>query len=128
MYDKIKAQTDFSLSRAALAMGSIGAVMGAASAAAKNISMIKNNEIGGVEAAKSVLKESAGVGLATATATAVIGSVVSRSSFFSILGFAVVATGTKMLWDKTAYPGKKALPILKPELKSETDPEEEKNL
>jgi len=126
MYDKIKAQTDSSLSRVVFVMGGVGAVTGAASAAAKNISLIKNNEIGKVEAAKSVLKESAGVGLATAAATAVIGTISIRSSFFSILGFAVVATGTKMLWDKAAYPEKKALPMLKPELKPETDPEEEK--
>ncbi len=127
MYDKIKAQTDFSLSRAVLAMGGVGAVMGAVSSAAKNISMIKKNEIGGVEATKSVLKESAGVGLATAAATVVIGAVVPRNSFFSILGFAVVASGTKILWDKAGYPEKKALPMPKPALKSETDSEEEKS-
>ena len=128
MYDKIKAQTDFSLPRVVFAMGGIGAVMGATSAAAKNISMLKKNEIGKVEAAKSVLKESAGVGLATAAGTVAVGVVPLRSGFFSILIFAVVATGTKMLWDKAAYPEKKVLPIPKPSLKSETDPEEEKSL
>ncbi len=126
MYDKIKAQTGFSLSRVAFAMGGVGAIMGATSAAAKNISMVKKNEIGGIEAAKSVLKESAGVGLATATATVVIGVVSPKSSFLSILGFAVIATGTKMLWDKGAYSEKKALPGLKSELKPETDSEEKK--
>ena len=125
MYDKIKAQTDFSLPRVVFAMGGIGAVMGATSAAAKNISMLKKNEIGKVEAAKSVLKESAGVGLATAAATAVIGTVSSRSSFFSILGFAVVATGTKMLWDRAVYP-EKVLPMLKPELEEKKILDEKK--
>ena len=128
MYDKIKAQTDCSLPRAAFAIGGVGAVIGATSAAAKNISMIKKDEIGGAEAAKSVLKESAGVGLATAAGTVAVGVVPLRSGFFSILMFAVVATGTKMLWDKAAYPEKKVLPIPKPSLKSETDPEEEKSL
>ena len=130
MYDKIKAQTDFSLPRVVFAMGGIGAVMGATSAAAKNISMLKKNEIGKVEAAKSVLKESAGVGLATAAATVVIGALSPRSGFFSILGFAVVATGAKMLWDKAAYPEKKALPMLKSEteLEEEEKKEEKKSL
>jgi hypothetical protein len=121
MYDKIKAQPVFPLSGVAFAMGGIGAVVGAASAAAKNISMIKKNEIDGVEAVKTVLKESAGVGLAAAAATAVTVAVAPRSGFFSILGFALVATGTKMLWDKAAYPEKKALAMMEPELQSETD-------
>jgi hypothetical protein len=63
-----------------------------------------------------------------ASATVIIGAVLPRSGFFSILGFALVATGTKMLWNRVAYPEKKALAIKEPELKSETDLEEkEKN-
>ena len=120
MYDQIKTQPVSSVSRAFFGMGYVGAVMGATSAAAKNIPMVKNNELDRAEAVKIVLKESAGVGLAAAVATAVVGTVAPRSGFLSILGFAAVTTGVKMLWDKAAYSDsdKASLQMTKPEITS----------
>ena len=119
MYDQIKTQPVSSVSRAFFGIGCLGAVIGAASAAAKNIPMVKNNELDRTEAVKIVLKESAGVGLAAAAATAVVGTVAPRSGFFSILGFAAVTTGVKMLWDKATYFDKASLPVIKSGIKSD---------
>ncbi len=122
MYDKIKTQPVSSISRAFFGMGCVGAVIGGASAAAKNIPMVKNGEIDRSQAVKAILKESAGVGLAATAATAVVGTVAPRSGFFSILGFAAITVGTKMLWDKAAYPDKASLPMAKSEIKPEAEP------
>ncbi len=124
MYDNIKQQTAFPLSRSVYVMGGVGSVIGAASAAATNVVMVKNDEIDKSEAVKNVLKESVGAGLAAAAATVVIGAAAPRSSFLSIVGFAVVATGAKILWDKAASPVKQALP----ETKSKDKNEEKKSL
>jgi len=118
MSDKINTQPVSLASRAFFGMGCLGAIIGAASAAAKNIPMVKNNEIKRTEAVKIVLKESAGVGLATAAATAVVGTVAPRSGVFSLLGFTAVTAGVKMLWDKAASSNKVSLPMTKPEIAS----------
>ena len=120
IYDKTKKQTAFSVSRASFAMGGVGAVIGAATAAAKNIPMAKNDEIGRTEAVKNILKESAGVGLATAAGTAVAAIIMPRSGFFSLLGFVTVATGTKILLDKVVYSDKSLLPAKKSESKPDS--------
>ena len=118
MSDQIKTQSVSLASRAFFGMGCVGAVIGAASAAAKNIPMVKNNEIKRTEAIKIVLKESAGVGLATAAATAAVGVVAPRSGIFSILGFTAVATGVKMLWDKASSSDKTFQPVITSEVTS----------
>jgi len=128
MYDQIKTQPVSSVSRAFFGMGCVGAVIGAASAAAKNIPMVKNNELDRTEAVKIVLKESAGVGLAAAAATAVVVTVAPRSGFLSILGFAAVTTGVKMLWDKAAYSDKAPLQMTKPEITSGKFPKQEETV
>lgn len=122
MYDKIKTQPVSSISRASFGMGCVGAVIGAASAAATNIPMVKNGELDRKQAVKIVLKESAGVGLAATAATAVVGTVAPRSGFFSILGFAAITVGAKMLWDKAAYLDKASLPMAKSEIEAEVEP------
>ena len=123
IYDKTKKQTAFSVSKASFAMGGVGAVIGAVTAAAKNIPMAKNDEIDRTEAVKNILKESVGVGLATAAGTVVAATIMPRSGFFSLLGFATVATGTKVLLDKMVYSDKSLLPAKKSESKPDNKKE-----
>jgi hypothetical protein len=89
--------------RAALTLGGVGAVIGGASAAAKNIRRVKEAEVNREEAVKDTIKEAAGAGLATAAATAVVGAV-GATGFLSLLGVLAVATGTKYLWDTATSP------------------------
>ncbi|MFP4048396.1 MAG: hypothetical protein ACLFT8_00475 [Desulfovermiculus sp.] len=86
------------LPRATLAMGGIGAVIGATGAAARNIRQVKEAQMTKEEAVRDTLKESAGTGLATATATAVVG-LAGAGGLFSLAGMLVVATGSKYLFD-----------------------------
>ena len=118
MSDKINTQPVSLVSKAFFGMGCLGALIGAASAAAKNIPLVTNNEIKRTEALKIVLKESAGVGLATAAATTVVGTVAPRSGVFSILGFTAVTAGVKMLYDKAAYSSKPSPQVKKTEITS----------
>jgi hypothetical protein len=86
-----------------LAMGGVGAVIGGAAAAAKNIRRVKDDEINGAEAVKNTIKEAAGTGLATATATVVVGAL-GATGFFSLAGFLSITTGAKYVWDSvTAF-------------------------
>jgi hypothetical protein len=91
--------------QATLAMGGVGAIVGGTAAAAKNIHRVKNAEINREAAVKDTIKEAAGTGLATATATAVVG-VVGATGLLSLLGILAVATGTKYLWDAATVPAK----------------------
>jgi hypothetical protein len=84
--------------RAALAMGTVGAVIGGTAAAAKNFRRVSEGEINREEAVKDTVKEAAGAGLATAAAGAVVGAM-GATGFFAFLGVVAVATGTKYLWD-----------------------------
>lgn len=90
---------------ASLAMGGVGAIIGGTAAAAKNIRRVKNAEIKREEAVKDTLREATGAGLATATATAVMGAV-GATGLVSILGVLVVATGAKYFWDGITQPEK----------------------
>ncbi len=91
---------------AALVMGSVGAIVGASGAAAKNIRQVKKGKVSNQEAAKDVLKEAAGAGIATAAATAVVSSFGSRG-VLSLLGVLAVATTTKYFWDAATESEKK---------------------
>ncbi len=87
------------ISRIALTVGTVGAIVGGTNAAAKNIKKVNNNEISRETAVKEVLKEAAGVGVAIGAATAVVKTVTPRSNILGIVGIIAVATGTKMLWN-----------------------------
>ncbi|MEA1969267.1 MAG: hypothetical protein U9N77_13760 [Thermodesulfobacteriota bacterium] len=84
---------------ATVVMGTAGAVTGGVIAAAKNICEVKQNNIKTNQAVNNVFKESAGTGIAMATATAVITPIGIRNPIIGILGFTCVATGTKYLWN-----------------------------
>jgi hypothetical protein len=86
-------------------MGGIGAVIGATGAAARNIRQVKEAKMTREEAVRDALKESAGTGLATATATAVVG-LAGAGGLFSLAGMLVVATGSKYLFDAATSQGK----------------------
>jgi len=91
---------------AALAMGGVGAVIGAASSAAKNIRKVQKGETSNQEAVKNVLKEAAGTGLATAAGTVAVRALGARG-FLSLLGVMAVAVGAKYVWDAATEPEKK---------------------
>ncbi|GEM_PF-2473453 len=91
--------------QATLAMGGVGAIIGGTAAAAKNIRRVKDAEINREEAVRDTIKESAGAGLATATATAVVGAV-GATGLLSLVGILAMATGTKYLWDAATAPEK----------------------
>jgi hypothetical protein len=91
--------------QASLAMGGVGAIVGGTAAAAKNIRRLRDAEINREEAVKDTFKEAAGAGLATATATAVVGAV-GATGLLSLVGLLAVATGTKYLWDAATTPKK----------------------
>lgn len=86
-----------------LAMAGVGAIIGGTAAAAKNIRRVKHAEIKRDEAVKDTIKEAAGAGLATATATAVVGAI-GATGLLSLVGLLSVATGTKYLWDAMTAP------------------------
>jgi hypothetical protein len=90
---------------ATFAMGGVGAIIGGTAAAAKNIRRVKEAEIKKDEAVKDTLREATGAGLATATATAVMGAV-GATGLVSILGVIAVATGAKYFWDGITQPAK----------------------
>lgn len=93
------------VSRIAMTVGTVGAIVGGTNAAAKNIRKVNNNEISRETAVKEVFKEAAGVGVAIGAATAVVKTVTPRSNILGIVGIIAVTTGAKMLWDSAT--GKK---------------------
>lgn len=92
-----------SVPQVALAMGGVGAVIGGSAAAAKNIREVREGRISRDAAVRNTIRETAGAGLSTATATAVVGAV-GATGFLSLLGIVAVATGTKYLWDLATVP------------------------
>ena len=76
-----------------------GALVGGTVAAVRSTIAVKEGRISSCEAAKTVATESAGTGLATAAGVAATG-VLGLGGLAGLLGFTVVATGAKMLWDK----------------------------
>ncbi len=104
--------------RATLAMGAVGVVVGGAIAAAKNYDKVKKSEMTREDAVKDVLKESGTTGLATATATAVVG-VLNLPGLISLAGIVVVTAGTKRLADRMLE-RKCAQPALPEQAKEDT--------
>ena len=77
-----------------------GALVGGTVAAVRSTIAVKEGRMTKSDAAKSVATESAGTGLATAAGIAAT-SVLGLGGLAGLLGFTVVATGAKMLWDKS---------------------------
>ncbi len=88
-----------------LVMGGVGAIIGGAAAAARNIRRMKEEHITRQEAVRDTLKEAAGVGLASTVATAVVGAV-GASGVWAVFGAAAAAAGTKYLWDAASTPAR----------------------
>ncbi|WP_319777494.1 hypothetical protein [Maridesulfovibrio sp.] len=76
-----------------------GALVGGTVAAVRSTIAVNEGRITSYEAVKTVAKESAGTGLATAAGIAATG-VLGLGGLAGLLGFTVVATGAKILWDK----------------------------
>ncbi|MGD9123601.1 MAG: hypothetical protein PVG60_00835 [Desulfarculaceae bacterium] len=91
-------QTTSLVSRSAVNFGGLGALVGGAAAAAQVIPKVKNKEMTSGEATRSVLKEAAGAGLATAAGAAVAGAV-GLGGLLSLAAMFGVATGAKYLWN-----------------------------
>lgn len=80
-----------------------GALIGGTVAAVRGTVDVKKGKMTGNELAKTVVSESAGTGLATAAGVAATG-VLGIGGFVGLIGFTVVATSTKILWDKAVRP------------------------
>ncbi|WP_319523043.1 hypothetical protein [uncultured Desulfosarcina sp.] len=99
----------------ALAMGGVGMIVGGSASAAANIRRLNSGEIEKSEAVKNVIRDSAGAGIATAAATAVVGAL-RLGGLLSVVGLLTTATATKYLYD-TAFEPKPAPATVKPETK-----------
>lgn len=95
---------------ATISAGATGAIVGGTVAAVRGTVAVREGRMTGCEAAKAVATESAGTGLATATGVAVTG-VLGIGGLAGLLGFTVVATGAKILWDKAvpSFPEQKRI-------------------
>ena len=91
---------------ASATVGMAGAIAGGAMAAAKGINDVRKDKITKEAAAANVLKESAGMGLASGVATAVLGVSGISNFVLGILAFTGTAVGTKYLWDNLVLPNK----------------------
>jgi len=83
----------------AMAMGAVGAVVGAVSATAASLPQIRGQEPGRQEAMLTIAKEAAGTGLATAAGGAAARALGMRG-FVGLLGMFAVATGVKYFWNQ----------------------------
>ena len=77
-----------------------GALVGGTVAAVRGTIAVKEGKMTKCELAKNVATESAGTGLATAAGVAATG-LIGIGGFAGLIGFTIVATGAKILWDKT---------------------------
>lgn len=87
------------LPAAVSASGTVGAVVGATVAAARDIKRINEGEMTKGEAAADIGKEAVGTGLSTATGVAVTG-LLGLGGLLGIVSIVGVAAGTKYLWNK----------------------------
>ncbi|NDV28545.1 magnetosome protein MamC [Desulfovibrio sp. JC010] len=87
------------LPAAVSASGTVGAVVGATVAAAKDIKRISDGEMTKSEAAADIGKEAVGTGLSTAAGVAVTG-ILGLTGLLGVVSIVGVAAGTKHLWDK----------------------------
>ncbi|WP_245577092.1 magnetosome protein MamC [Maridesulfovibrio zosterae] len=76
-----------------------GALVGGTVAAVRGTIAVKEGKMTSCEAAKAVATESAGTGLATAAGVAVTGFM-GIGGLAGLIGFTVIATGAKIVWDK----------------------------
>lgn len=97
-------QNSSTLARSSLNVGGFGALVGGASAAAQVIPQVRNNQISSQQAARDVLREAAGTGLAAAAGAAVVRAVGMGGGILSLVVMFGVAAGAKYLWN-TAVPG-----------------------
>jgi hypothetical protein len=86
------------VSRYAINIGGLGAIVGGTAAAAQLIPKVRKNEMTAGEATRGVVKEAAGTGLATAAGAAMAGAV-GLGGLVSLLAMFGVATGVKYLWN-----------------------------
>ncbi|PID57616.1 hypothetical protein CSB45_07260 [candidate division KSB3 bacterium] len=100
-YQSLSRVYPHSISNAALIAGGLGTIIGTATAAAKNIQRVGNDEITKQTAVKNVLKEAAGTGLSTAAAAAVVKAAGTRG-VLSLVGIVAVAIGAKYTWNTFA--------------------------
>ena len=87
------------LPAAVSASGTVGAVIGATVAAAKDIKRVNKGEMTKSEAAADIGKEAVGTGLSTAAGVAVTG-VLGIGGLLGLASIVGVAAGTKYIWDK----------------------------
>ena len=85
---------------ATVSMAATGALVGGTVAAIRGSLAVKEGKMTGEEVIKVVATESAGTGLATAAGVAAAGTL-GLGGLAGILGFTIVATGAKILWDKS---------------------------
>ncbi len=83
---------------AVAAMGLAGALIAGSAAAARDMRLVKANEMSGPEAAGDVVKEALGGALATAAGAAAAGTFF-RSGPLALAAMAVVGAGVKYLYD-----------------------------
>jgi hypothetical protein len=81
-----------------VAMGLIGAMVGASAAAAGNIRKVRQGEMNNGEAVSGTVREAAGAGLATAAGAAVADNV-GNNTLLSTVVLLAVATGAKYAWN-----------------------------
>lgn len=77
-----------------------GALVGGTVAAVRGTIAVKEGKMTRCELAKTVATESAGTGLATAAGVAATG-IIGLGGLAGLIGFTIVATSAKILWDKT---------------------------
>ncbi len=85
--------------RATVAMGAAGALVGGAVAAARNYDKVQKKEITREAAVKDVIRETGTTGLATATATALVGAM-GFTGLLSLAGMVLVTAGAKHMADR----------------------------
>ena len=96
------------LTAAVGASGALGAVVGGALAAARDIKHVNDGAMTTSEAAADVGKEAVGSGLSTAAGVAATG-ILGLGGLLGLAGFVGVAAGTKYLWNKSFGSGPKRI-------------------
>lgn len=91
-----------SISRSAVMLGAMGAVVGGTIAAIDNIQKVAKGEQKSDEAVANVAKETLGTGLSTAAAASAMAAL-GIEGLVGLAGFAAVATVSKGLLDSILY-------------------------
>ncbi|SDL05841.1 hypothetical protein SAMN05660337_1934 [Maridesulfovibrio ferrireducens] len=85
---------------ATASMAATGALISGTVTAVRGTIAVKEGKMTSREVIKAVATESAGTGLATGTGIAIVG-LLGIGGLAGIIGFTAIATGTKVLWDKS---------------------------